>query len=195
MSQPTAYKATRDAIDAKRRAILALRGEIRSLQEAVEPHAVADYALQTIDGARCLSDFFGGKSDLIVIHNMGASCRYCTLWADGFNGVFDHLADRAAFLVTSPDAPDAQRKFAESRGWRFPMASVGDSPFPADMGYRSDDGGYLPGISVFQKRDRALVRVSDTALGPGDDFCLIWPMFEMFPEGAAGWMPQYSYAR
>ena len=35
-----------------------------------------------------------GKDDLVVIHNMGASCAYCTLWGDGFNGVYEHLANK-----------------------------------------------------------------------------------------------------
>ena len=30
---------------------------------------------------------------LLMIHNMGEACRYCTLWADGFNGFLPHLED------------------------------------------------------------------------------------------------------
>jgi Bacterial protein of unknown function (DUF899) len=41
------------------------------------------------------SSLFGAQQDLIVIHNMGVTCVYCTLWADEFNGVLSHLLDRA----------------------------------------------------------------------------------------------------
>ena len=39
------------------------------------------------------------------------------------------------------------------------------------MGYRSESGGWMPGISVFKKDRNGVVRVSDSALHPGDDFC------------------------
>ncbi len=36
-------------------------------------------------------EMFGDKKQLLLIHNMGQGCRYCTLWADGFNGFLKHL--------------------------------------------------------------------------------------------------------
>jgi hypothetical protein len=38
------------------------------------------------------------------------------------------------------------------------------------------------------------VRVSDTHLGPGDDFCSLWHFWNMLPEGADGWRPKFKYA-
>ena len=58
------------------------------------------------------------------------------MWADGFNGVYEHLASRAAFVVASPNPVETQKQFAASRGWRFPMVSYEGSPFAEDMGYR-----------------------------------------------------------
>ena len=40
---------------------------------------------------------------------MGRGCSYCTLWADGFNGLRHHFEDRAAFVVVSPDTPEQQK--------------------------------------------------------------------------------------
>lgn len=169
-----------------------LRGEIHALMQADEPAEVGDYTFAGQGEEVQLIDLFGDKTDLIVIHNMGAGCPYCTLWADGFNGVVSHLEDRAAFVVTSPDTPAAQAKFAESRGWKFRMLSHEGTSFAEDMGYK-DERGFQPGISVFQKRDGKVVRVSDRPLGPGDDFCAIWHIFDLIPEGANGWEPQYKY--
>src|SRR6516162_6332847 len=39
---------------------------------------------------------FWRQEYLFVIHNMGAGCRNCTLWADGFNGMLRHIENRAA---------------------------------------------------------------------------------------------------
>src|SRR4249920_2536188 len=49
--------------------------------------------------------------------------------AGGGNGVYDHLRNRAAFVLSSPDAPERQRQFAAGRGWRFPMISYEGTSF------------------------------------------------------------------
>src|SRR5687767_7660685 len=106
-----------DVSEAKKRLVAAIRAQGR--QE------VSDYEFVTVnDGTVKLSDLFGDSKELIVVHNMGKSCSYCTLWADGFNGVAGHLNRRAPFVVASPDDPYTQKHFAESRGWTFPMVST-----------------------------------------------------------------------
>lgn len=186
------YAKTAAEIAAYRRQIAALRQKMREAQAQAEPEPVDDYEFATLDGTRRLSAFFGDKDDLFVIHNMGTSCPNCTMWADGFNGVYPHLADRAAFVVGSPDSPELQRDFAASRGWRFPMLSHRGTSFAADMGYRAENG-WLPGVSVFGRRGGRLLRVADTGFRPGDDFCAVWHFFDLLPEGAAGWRAKFAY--
>jgi predicted dithiol-disulfide oxidoreductase (DUF899 family) len=166
---------------------------MRSLQQSVEPELVTDVILLGRDGPVKLSDLFGGKDRLFVIHNMGAACKMCTLWADGFNGMLPHLENRAAFVVCSPDPPAARQKFAMSRNWRIRMISHMGTDFAAKMGYTSTEGNPMPGVSVFTKAQGNVLRISDTKFGPGDDFCALWHLFDLLPEGAAGWRPQYSY--
>ena len=74
---------------------------------------------QARSGAVRLSSLFDEHDDLILIHNMGVSCPLCTLWADGYNGIHQHVVRRAAFAVTSPDGPEVQQKIASSRGMGF----------------------------------------------------------------------------
>ena len=175
-----------------RQQIAELRSKMRELQQSVEPEEVSDHEFSTTEGKVRLSELFGDKEHLFVIHNMGAGCRYCTLWADGFNGILPHIENRAAFVVASPDEPAAQQKFKAARDWHFRMVSHRDTNFARDMGYRSDNG-WLPGVSVFRKRGQKICRVSDTGFQPGDDFCAIWHLFDLLPEGANGWQPQYKY--
>jgi hypothetical protein len=59
------------------------------------------------------------------------------------------------------------------------------------MGYW--DNGPLPGVSVFKKRGGKILRVADTGFSPGDDFCTVWHVFDLIPEGVAGWQPKFSY--
>jgi predicted dithiol-disulfide oxidoreductase (DUF899 family) len=177
-----------------RQQIAEVRAKMRKAQAAAEPQQVENYALATADGSVRLSELFGKKDDLIVIHNMGASCAYCTLWADGYNGIYPHLADRAAFVVSSPDPPAAQQKFAASRRWRFPMVSHQGTSFAGDMGYRSAEGRCLPGISVFRREGKRILRVADTPLHPGDDYCALWHMFDMLASGPGDWAPKFKYS-
>ena len=65
------------------------------------------------------------------------------------------------------------------------MVSHRNTTFAQDMGYRSDEV-WLPGVSVFRKRSLKIWRVSDTGFPPGDDFCTIWHLFDLLPEGANG---------
>ncbi len=177
-----------------RRQIAALREKMRETQAAIEPEPVRGLrASRRRHGTVRLSELFGDRKDLIVIHNMGTTCSYCTMWADGFNGVYDHLASRAAFVVSSPDRPDVQQAFAAGRGWRFRMVSHQGTSFAADMGYRSERGGLLPGVSVFRRAGGGILRVADTGFDEGDDFCAVWHIFDLLPEGAKGWRPRFSY--
>lgn len=155
--------------------------------------SVLDYDFKSKDGPVKLSSLFGDKPDLIIVHNMGKSCPYCTLWADGLNGLTDHLRNRAGFALTSPDDVATQTEFAASRAWRFPMLSTQGTTFARDMGFENA-GRPMPGFSAFRKQpDGSILRTGASMFGPGDDYCAIWPMMEMLEGGAAGWAPKYQY--
>jgi predicted dithiol-disulfide oxidoreductase (DUF899 family) len=188
------YESTSAKLADYRRQIAAIREKMRAAQAAGEPQEVVDYAFATSQGTVRLSELFAGKADLIVVHNMGTTCPNCTLWADGLNGIYPHLANRAAVVISSPDPPQVQQRFAESRGWTFPMVSHQGTSFAADMGYRSSGGGWLPGISVFRRDGKRILRVSDAGFEPGDDFCALWHILDLLPGGAGDWAPKFSYS-
>jgi predicted dithiol-disulfide oxidoreductase (DUF899 family) len=187
------YAAGSEKMLAYRRQIADIRREMRTTLASIEPQEVSDYEFKTLEGTVRLSELFGDHEDLMVVHNMGSSCRGCTLWADGYNGVHHHVITRTAFAVSSPDTPEVQQKLAQARGWKFRMVSHLGTTFAADMGYRSDQGGWRPGISVFKRAESKILRVSDAAWSPGDDFCTVWHFFDLLPDGAAGWSPKLSY--
>lgn len=141
-----------------------------------------------------LSELFGDKSELIVIHNMGRKCVYCTLWADGLIGFTKHLEDRAALVLTSPDDPATQRKFARDRGWNFRMVSTEGNTFKKDMGFEPNPGEYWPGVTVFRKSDSGSIEaVSSAHFGPGDLYCSLWHFLDLLPTSTE-WEPKYQYA-
>ncbi len=159
---------------------------------------VQDYVFQDFEGKDVrLSELFGDKDDLIVIHNMGTGCSSCTMWADGFNALEPHLSDRAAFVLTSPDKPEVQKRFAAKRNWRFRMLSAHDNSFPKDMGFWQTEPPYpgpWPGVSTFRREpDGTIVRIAKAEFGPDDDFCATWPLLELLEGGAKGWDPKFEY--
>lgn len=159
---------------------------------------VQDYELHGWGGGVRLSELFGDKKELIVIQNMGRHCPYCTLWADGFNGMLHHLEDRAAFAVCSPDSTEEQQAFAGSRGWKFRMVSSQGTTFKRDLGFERAKGkecNPTPGVSAFEKDSKGrLWHVASAGFGPGDDYCSLWPLLDLLPKGAGHWAPKLNYS-
>ena len=173
--------------------LVAQQEKLAAQKRRLPPEEVPDYELQGPRGPVRLSQLFSGKRDLIVIHNMGRQCRYCTMWADGFNGLRHHLADRAGFAVVSPDPVSVQQRFAKSRGWAFPFYSGRRSTFIQDMGFLPKPDEPWPGVSTFRRRGRKLYRIARAGFGPFDPFSPVWPLFALLHGGVGKWEPQYRY--
>jgi predicted dithiol-disulfide oxidoreductase (DUF899 family) len=171
------------------------KSRLTKLRQGATPEPVGNYTFTQHDGSQAtLSSLFGAKQDLILVHNMGKGCAYCTLWADGFNGLTPHLENRAAFVVVSKDDLETQRRFYESRGWTFKMVSSFGTTFSRDLHFEDEKGHQMPGVSAFRKdAEGNVVRTGFTYFGPGDDFCALWPMLDLLPEGSAGWGPRFAY--
>jgi predicted dithiol-disulfide oxidoreductase (DUF899 family) len=142
---------------------------------------LGDYALEGWEGPTRLANLFGDKNELILVHNMGAGCEYCSMWADGFNGVLPHIEERAAFVVANHDSVATQKKVAAKRGWRFKMVSANGSTLFEDLGF-ADKTGLYPGASTFRRTKAGKIdHVASTTFGPGDRFCSVWSFFDMLP--------------
>ena len=116
-------KNSQERIAAIERRIGELTAELGALRKASVGEPTPNYPFETLAGRTTLKDLFVDQERLLVIHNMGQGCRYCTLWADGFNGLLPHLESALAVVMVSKDPPETQRRFANSRGWRFRLAS------------------------------------------------------------------------
>ncbi len=162
--------------------------ELAQARRQRTPEPVRNYTLTDTFGAPIrLAQLFGAKNELLVIHNMGVKCSHCTLWADGFNGVLKHLENRVAVVLESPDDPRVQRKFAADRGWLFRMVSSRGTSLRKDLGYADAKNNPWPGLSVLTRtKDGKITRVSHSGLGPGDNFCVVWDIFDLLPKGWSG---------
>jgi hypothetical protein len=90
------------------------------------------------------------------------------------NGMLRRSGGSAAFVVSSPEPPQVQRKFAASRGWKSRTSN-----------------GWKPGISVFKRTGQKIVRVSEASVSPGDDFCTVYHLFDLLPGARPASEPRF----
>ncbi len=174
----------------KRKKIITLRKE-EPLEE------IKDYSFKNKKGEVVnLYSLFGDSDELLVIHNMGKRCPYCTMWADGFRGYTEMMNDKMPWVLTSPDDFKTLKEFSESRNWNFNVMSFHGTNFAKDLQFFFDKDGkthYWPGVSALIKKNGKVYRTAKESFGPGDLFNPVWHFWDMFPKGADGWQPKYKY--
>lgn len=161
--------------------------KIQELRQGLEPEGVEEAVFLASDESEVkLSELFGEHETLLVVHNMGRHCSFCTAWADGYSGIYELLQAQTAFVVSSPDAPKIQAEVQAARGWKFPMVSLGESPFALAMGFQVN-GKYQPGVSVFTRDEAGVIKRTWSApFGPSDHYGLLWHTLDLLPENPMG---------
>jgi predicted dithiol-disulfide oxidoreductase (DUF899 family) len=118
-----------------------------------------EYRFETEDGSVSLADLFGGRSQLLVYHFMfgpdyKAGCPSCSAIADGFNGIFVHLANHDVTLTAVSRAPLATLQAYKQRlGWSFPWASSAGTDFNFDFGVAFTEEQQRSGIDYNYRRE------------------------------------------
>jgi len=161
-------------------------------KSSVNKIGIENYKFDTLTGNTDLLSLFSDKSLLLVIHNMGQACRYCTLWADGFNGLLPHLESVMSVVLVSKDTPEIQRKFANSRGWNFNTASHINSNYIKEQTVMEDQNN-MPGAIVYEKVGNKIIKKNSCIFGPGDLYCAMWSLLGLAGIGLSDWTPQYTY--
>jgi predicted dithiol-disulfide oxidoreductase (DUF899 family) len=169
-----------------------LNKKLTTLRAETPAKPVHNYKFRTLSGTTTLKDMFADKEQLMVIHNMGQGCRYCTLWGDGINPFLPHLENMMSVVLVSKDSPELQRIFANSRNWRFQMASHGGGSFMLEQS-NSSHGDNFAGISVFELRDSNIMLKNRSEFGPYDQFCSMWNLLSLAGLNEESWTPQYNY--
>lgn len=183
-----------DDIGALEKQLYDLTTKLNELRKENSGADVPNYTFSTLDGDVTLLDMFGENDHLLLIHNMGQGCRYCTLWADGFNGFVPHLESAMSVFLVSKDAPELQRTFANSRHWRFRLASHGGGNYIQEQTVMEGQDN-MPGAVVYERNGDRIARKNAAVFGPGDQFCSLWNLLGMAGLSEADWTPQYKYWR
>lgn len=156
-----------------------------------------NYMFKTKDGKEIsLMSLFEDSDELLIMHNMGKACVYCTMWADGFRGYSDMISNRMPWALTSPDDVATMKAFVEPRNWNFNVLSFHGSSFARDLGFETEKDGrtyYMPGVSALVKINDKIYRAAKDYFGPGDLYNPAWHFFDLFPKGSDNWQPKFEY--
>ena len=184
-------KESKKEIQALELEIMEKKKQLAQLRKQQASHKVENYLFLTSNEETVtLEELFKEKDELIIIHNMGRNCRYCSMWADGLNGVYHHLLSRCEFVLTSPDDPSVQEDFAASKGWSFPMVSSKENTFSQDIGFKTEKSS-MPGVSTFKKDTDGMIYHHNSAyFGPGDEYCVVYSLLDLLPGHTDDFVPQ-----
>jgi len=116
------------------------RGDELAQQRQALPWVRVDkaYRFDTAAGSASLAELFQGRSQLLVYHFMfgpdyTAGCPSCSAIADGFDGIFVHLANHDVTLTAVSRAPLTKLlAYRKRMGWSFPWASSAEADFNFD---------------------------------------------------------------
>ncbi len=183
--------ANSDIIELEQK-IYGMTMELNKLKQNAERTPVPDYTFKTINGEASLLDLFAGKDKLLMIHNMGQGCRYCPVWGDGISPFLPHLESAVSVVMVSKDDPELQRRFANSRGWRFRMASHGGGDYIREQTAVAGQDNY-PGVVGYERDGNKIYRTNASAFGPGDLFCSMWNLLGTVGLDEGSFTPQYNY--
>lgn len=159
-----------------------------------------------------LSELFREGQDSLILYSfmygpqMQQPCPMCTSILDGLNGTVPHALQRVNLAVVAKSPIQRIRTFAQERSWRnLRLLSSARNTFNTDYHGEAADGGQIPALNVFVRRDGQIYHFYNTELlyapsAPGQDpghVDLIWPLWNLFdltPEGrGTKWYPQLSY--
>ncbi|MAE97314.1 MAG: hypothetical protein CL910_21900 [Deltaproteobacteria bacterium] len=213
-AESPAYAKLRDELQEAEVALRDQRERVAALRRSLPRDTVVpdETFEEIVDGVRVpvkLSELFtDGDKPLILMHFMyGGSqeqpCPMCTMWADGYEGAIPHIEERANFAILVAGDVGAFAEYARSRGWsKLRIVSAAGSAIKRELGFETEDGAQLPGVSIFSRSDDGgLVHFYSQCAFLGehgfrgmDLLSPVWNYFDLTPEGRGDFMPSKSYA-
>jgi predicted dithiol-disulfide oxidoreductase (DUF899 family) len=214
---PGATQSYRSARDQLLEAEVALRRNLEDVaakRRTLPPggEVPEDYTFDSEKGPVRMSQLFADGKDTLVIYSfmfgpkMAAACPLCTSILDGMDGEAPHIRQRVNFAVVAKSPIERLLQFARSRGWRnLPLLSSANNMYNRDYHAEAANGGQMPALNVFVRRDGRIRHFYNTELlyvphekdQDGRHVDLIWPLWNLFdytPDGrGTDWNPRLAY--
>ena len=196
------------ALRTAERDLMMQRERVAEMRRALPAGPVADdYVFASADGpVRLVELSTDADRPLVVYHFMsggrqGAPCPMCSMWADGWNGVVDHLAQRLDLALVTQGTAEENAALAKERGWEnLQWLSAAGSSFKTDFGSMDADGNQSPFMTVFE-RDGDDLRLSWSGAAQYDAdhyrgvdlLSPVWHLLDLTRHGRGDWFPALEY--
>lgn len=114
-----------------------------------------EYVFEGAAGRITLAELFGPHSQLVVYHFMYPpdwedGCPHCSFWADSFDGIDVHLAQRDVRFVAVSRSPYTKlAAFQRRMGWTFDWFSASDTDFTYDFGVAFTEADRAAGQAMY----------------------------------------------
>ena len=210
---PSSYLEKREELHKAEVALRDQRERVAELRRALPRDTpAADYVFEelvggSVQGVR-LSELFTDESKPVVLmHFMYGKaqknpCPMCTMWADGYVGAVQHLSRRVNFAILIAGDLEGFVRHAASRGWNgVRVLSAADSTIKRELGFESEEGGQMPGVSVFERSGEGQLTHYYSVCAFGEDggrmldlLSPVWNFFDLTPEGRGDFMPSLQYS-
>ena len=197
------WLVARQALLAREKAHTRQKDELTRARQALPWVKVKkDYAFETSEGQKSLSELFGGRSQLITYHFMfGADwespCKSCSFWADSYHGLGPHLAAQDITLIAVSSAPlERLLPFKKRMGWDFEWVSSRGSTFnfDFDVGFGPERPDDLPNSYNFgTMQDPHLDEMHGTSVFAKGDEGSVYHTYSMYGRGLDATNAAYAY--
>jgi len=198
------WEQARKDLLAREKNLSKLRDKITAARRNLHWHSVKeDYVFSGTDGEQRLSELFGGKSQFIIYHFMFSpkwqeGCRNCSFWAEQFDIVNLHIAERDVALAVVSRAPcGVFLPFKQRMNCNFTWLSALANTFNADyhVSFPEQKTGHYnyeemevaedsPGLSVFYKDDDGgIIHTYSTYAQGIDPFNTTYQMLDLVAKG------------
>lgn len=206
---------------AARRELLIQEYELRRLTEKVAAMrrrlpegapVTGNYRFIGEDGREVgIAELFGDKQSLAIYNFMfgpqrARPCPMCTNLLGALEGNAADVMQKMALAVVARSPIERLRAFKQERGWRdLKLYSDANGEWSRDYHAVGDDGGDIPGMHVFTRRDGSIRHFWSgemTESDPGQDsrgapeLGTLWHMLDVTPEGRdPHWYPELDYPK
>jgi predicted dithiol-disulfide oxidoreductase (DUF899 family) len=204
------YRRTRDDLLMAEIELRDQREKVASLRRQLPLDTKIDDYVFTDGSAKKvrLSELFARPdAPLVLYHYMYgeaqvAPCPMCSLVVDSFAGITRHIGQTMNFAVVVAGDTKTIQNLGSDRGWQdLHVLSCAGSSFKTDLGFQTDTGDQMPGVTVVVRADDGTLRHAysgSAILGPKegrgmDLFMPVWHLLDLTPQGRGTWNPSLSY--
>lgn len=218
-TQSDDYHTQRDALREAEIALMLQRERVAELRRKLPRDGVVEEDWRFFEGPRDLAtdapirtvglgDLFSEPDKPLVLMQFmfgeaqSSPCPMCTGWADGYDGAMPHIEQSVNFAIVVAGDLAEFRSYARSRGWRHVrLVSSQGSTFKRQLGFESEEGGQLPGVSVFERDAQGGIThfYSGGAMQSPEHWrgmdllSPIWHFLDLTPNGRGDFMPKTEY--